>query len=167
MATGRRPQPLEKRAAKGNPTRRPLPPAAPSRVTGEIDAPASLEGPALDCWKRLSQVLAARGQLSLDSYWSLIALCECFGEWEELRQDIRTNGRTQKVKIKDAAKSRSKASVMERQRPQVAMFQDADRRLKGWLIEFGLTDASRGKVGGIREPAPGERKDPLAAYGLN
>lgn len=166
MATGRRPQPIEKRAAKGNPTRRPMPPAPPARVTGEIDAPVELQGIALDCWHRLSQVLAARGQLSLDSYWSLIALCECFAEWEELRRDLRANGRTQKVKIKGAAKSRSKASVMERQRPQVAMFQDADRRLKGWLIEFGLTDASRGKVGG-GEPPAGKPNDPLAAYGLN
>lgn len=165
MAAGRRPQPLEKRAAKGNPTRRPMP-NAPTRVEGQIDPPAELTGIALDCWVRLSQVLTARGQLSLDSYWSLIALCECFAEWEELRRDIRDHGRTQKVKTKGAAKSRSKLAVMERQRPQVAMFQDADRRLKGWLIEFGLTDASRGKVGGT-EPPQGNSADPLAAYGLN
>lgn len=172
---GRRPDPLEKRKAKGNPSRRPMPDSPPTRVEGVPEPPEFITGHALDAWRRAADLLAKRGQLSQDSYFALLAFATCYAEWLDLADDIRKNGRTQKVKTKAGTRASGRAApknskvdksaLMERQRPQVAMFQDADRRLRAWLIEFGLTDASRGKV-----PAgdPGKKEeDPAAKYGLN
>ena len=103
-------------------------------------------------------ILAARGQLSMESGPSLIALCQCYGEWVHLARDIRKNGRSFMTYSVTG-------DEVEKGRPQVGMLADADRRFKAWLSEFGLTDASRGKV-----PAspPGEDgDDPLKSYGLH
>jgi phage terminase small subunit len=37
-------------------------------------------------------------------------------------------------------------SVMHRSHPAVAAIQDADRRIKGWLIEFGETPSARSRL---------------------
>jgi P27 family predicted phage terminase small subunit len=165
---GRRPEPIEKRAAKGNPQRRPMPDSVPPRVESVPKAPVWLKGHGKTCWTRVSGLLFMRGQLSADSELSLVALCQCYAEWVELAEDIRANGRFQKVMTKAGASSEEgvDAGYMERVRPAVAAFQDCDRRLKGWLIEFGLTDASRGKVTGTPPPGGSDQTDPLERYGL-
>jgi P27 family predicted phage terminase small subunit len=161
-----RPKPREVKAAKGTLRANREPKAVPTRVAGIPNPPSTLSAEARTCWQRVTKLLAKRGQLSADSYWQLVAFCECWAEWMVLQADIREHGRTQKVKTKAGSEEDGEAGYMERQRPQVAMLQDADRRLKGWLIEFGLTDASRGKVSAT-PPDDGEETDPLAAYGLN
>lgn len=167
MTRGRRPEPLEKRAGKGNPGKRPLPKSAPERVTGEPVPPMWMDGHALVFWRKTAGVLAKRGQWSSDSEPSFTALCLCWGEWLELAEDIRSNGRFQRVRTKAGAEAEDsdEGAFMERVRPAVAAFQDADRRLKGWLTEFGLTDASRGKVTGT--PPEGDGDEVLKRYGLN
>lgn len=158
----KRPDPLERRIGKGNTQRRPLPANAPERVPGAPLPPDWLEGHGLTCWRTTSALLTERGQLSAESAIPLLALCTTYAEWVELAKDIRDNGRYQRVKTKAGADGEGEAAYMERVRPAVAAFQDCDRRLKGWLIEFGLTDASRGKVASA-PPADGD--DPLEPYG--
>ncbi len=160
----KRPDPLERRIGKGNTQRRPLPANAPARVLGAPQPPAWLDGHALTCWRTTSVLLAQRGQFSADSELSLLALCNVYAEWIELAQDIKANGRFQKVKTKAGTEADGEAAFMERVRPAVAAFQDCDRRLKGWLVEFGLTDASRGKVSGS---PPSDDEDPLRPYAIN
>lgn len=156
---GRRPQTLEKKLGKGNPGRRPLNDKAPPRVSGDPKPPKGLAGYALECWKEYAGILKARGQWSRDSRLSFTALCEVYAEWRELADDLRKNGRFQMVETKAGG-------VMERARPALSAFQDADRRLRAWLIEFGLTDASRAKVSGTPEEDPDE-ENPLAEFGLH
>lgn len=82
-------------------------------------------------------------------------LCECYVEVQELRADVAENGRFQTVETKAGG-------AMERLRPAYTALMDADRRLKGWLIEFGKTPAARSKVKSDGEGA--EQADPAAAY---
>lgn len=163
---GRRPAPPEKREAKGTTKKRPNKADIPARTDGIPTPPAWLSKPERAAWETFAKLLATRGQLSPDSTPSLIALCAVFAEWTELRDDLRKAGRFQRVLTVAGAdkKTPSDEDYMERPRPALAAFQDADRRLKGWLIEFGLTDASRGKV---QTKAPSLEDDPLAKYGLN
>lgn len=163
----RRPKPIEHRIGEGNRSRRPLP-KAPARVYGAPPPPRHFRGYALQAWRDFSKILRARGQLSKESGIALEALCACFAEWHELADDIRKHGRFQTVAVA------SSGAKVERPRPAVAALRDADRRLKGWLIEFGLTDASRGKVhtGGFSVPDETRDEeplddDPIARYGLN
>jgi P27 family predicted phage terminase small subunit len=119
-----------------------------------------MAGPALECWERVSHLLFSRGQLTQDSEVSLIALCQVYAEWTELREDIAKNGRFHTTKSE-------KTGEMERLRPAVRIFSDCDKRLRAWLIEFGLTDASRAKVSAFKPPQGDAGTDPLGRYGLN
>lgn len=157
MSVGRRPQPIEKRIGKGNPNNRPLPTNIPARVAGVPNPPKHLAGFSLECWNEYAPLLKQRGQISKESRISLTALCECYAEWRELGDDLRENGRFQKV-------TTGSGDEMERVRPALAAYQDADRRLRAWLIEFGLTDASRAKVSGTPEA---DNDSPYAEFGLN
>lgn len=147
-----RTDPLEVRLAKGNTSNRPIPDAV-ERVPGEPEVPSTLGPVGLKCWFDVTAVLRARGQLSKDSGLSLMALCSCWEEWNELRDNIQAYGRTSKF-LSDAVQrilarmpdADPEDWMQTKVRPEVALFQDADRRLRAWLIEFGLTDVSRGKV---------------------
>jgi P27 family predicted phage terminase small subunit len=156
--------PVETKRAKGTLEKSRSPGAAVPRVSEPPKPPEWLDGHGLYCWNRTAEILFARGQFSADSEVSLIALCQTYAEWAELAEDLRANGRFQKVRTYGSGDD-EEGTVMERARPSLSAFQDCDRRLKGWLIEFGLTDASRGKVSGAAAPKDGE--DPLAKYGLN
>lgn len=105
-------------------------------------------------WLHVSYVLERRGQLSIESATSLEALCRCYSDWMDLAEAIRTHGYTYTTVNK-----RGERKIYAR--PEVSMHADADRRLRGWLCEFGLTDASRGRVAAS---APTPDVDPLAAY---
>jgi P27 family predicted phage terminase small subunit len=164
----RRPKPLEQRIGEGNPGKRPLP-DAPERVAGEPVMPAHYKGHAQDCWHYYAEILRQRGQLSMESRLSFEGLCECYAEWRELHDDVRKNGRVQRVRTVASARTKDadgsdESEYLERQRPQVSMLADADRRLKAWLVEFGLTDASRGKVSAKEKS---KTEDDLSEYGLN
>lgn len=154
---GRPTAPLEKAVARGTEGAEARAAMAPRRIEGVPNPPGWFDADALDCWIRVSQLLFARGQLSLESEPSLIALCQCYSDWVNLAKKIRTMGMTQTVFNGESSK--------EAARPEVAIFADVDRRFKGWLNEFGLTDASRGKVVGS-PPIPSDGNDPLSAYGL-
>lgn len=164
---GRRPKPPEVKEGMGNPGRREMP-TPPPRVSGIPEPPARLQGSSLDCWNRVADLLHKRHQLTLDSLESLACLAETYAERERHLGVLNRRGWVMKVTTTTGAK-------VERPRPEVAMYQDADRRYRAWLIEFGLTDASRGKVNAvaIRPPSEGGRKGaakvdtPGSRYGLN
>lgn len=84
-------------------------------------------------------MLVSMGVLTAADAIILERACECYAEVNELKLDLRANGRVQVVTTQSGDR-------MERQRPQVAMLADADRRLKSYLVELGLSPASRSKV---------------------
>lgn len=161
MARGRPADPLEVREAKGNPQKRPLPHQAPRRIEGSPTPPPWLmdDPEAVEYWAYFSDVLFARGQLSMESSPSMAALVLCCAEWARLARDLREHGYSNTRYGENGA--------FDVTRPEVAAFADADRRLKGWLNEFGLTDATRGKVVAAGKAKPGDDNDPLSRYGLN
>jgi P27 family predicted phage terminase small subunit len=166
---GRKAEPLEKKVAKGARGAATAAKSAPARVESNPQPPEWLKDHALTCWNRVSNILFMRGQLSADSEIALLGLSMCYAEWVELAHDLHLNGRFQKVMTKAAAMTGNEdgeSAYMERARPSLAAFQDCDRRLKNWLVEFGLTDASRSKVT-VGAPEAADEDDPLARYGLN
>jgi P27 family predicted phage terminase small subunit len=158
---GRRQIPVERRLANSKITKaeaeallRNMPP----RIEGTPEPPAWMSGYALEGFRRFSNILFQRNQLSIETETSLIAMAQCYGDWVDLAKDLRDNGYIQVVTTENGP--------IERTRPTTAAFADADRRLKAWLTEFGLTDASRGKVT-AGEAGAAEEDDPLARYNLN
>lgn len=136
---GRKRTPPEINEAKGNPGKRPQNDAAPARVAGEPQMPDTLSPLARKYWAIYCELLAHRGQLSVDSQRALVLICETEAEIEELRADVAANGRFQTVTTKTG-------SAMQRARPAYSALADAGRRMVALLGEFGLTDASRSRV---------------------
>lgn len=150
----------------------------PQRVEGEVRRPAWMndDPAALDCWERVTELLAKRGQLSRDSEVALESLCQTYSEWCRLRAFLKENGTTFK-QLATAARAIKNLTAddlddprlyVTKTYPEVRQFQQTDRALRMWLIEFGLTDASRAKIGVTgSENSEGEESDVLAQYGLN
>lgn len=135
---GRRPTPTAMKIAAGNPGRRPINAAEP-KLGGVPTPPEHLGDGARAAWFAVCPMLQAMGVLDRADAMALERLCETYAEVVELTRDIRERGRTQTTITESG-------SEMERQRPQVAMLADADRRFKSYLVEFGLSPAARSKV---------------------
>ena len=114
--------------------------------------PEHLSGRALVIWGSMVVILDRMQVLTEADGLALAQLCETASEVEELRAEIAKTGRIQRVKT-------TSGGYMKRHHPAVKMLQDADRRLKGWLLEFGLTPAARSRVEVRFEP-----EDAMANY---
>jgi hypothetical protein len=142
-------KPTELKLAQGNKGHRPLTPELePPRGAVGIDR-ALVSAEAQPHFDRLRSVLEPRGQWSTDSYLAVVQLSELLAEVEDMRGTIRDQGRF----------------IDGRPNSAYVALAAADFRVRMWLQEFGLTDASRAKV--KIDPAKPTTHDPLAAYGLN
>ena len=160
MPAGARPLPPEIKKTRGYVNNDKPKYPIPARVGGVPVAPPWLDEYAMECWEWACYVLLSRGQISMDGFSSLVALCQCWGDWRRLTMDIKENGFTHMVEVATTG------GLVEKARPQVAMRDTCDNRLRAWLCEFGLTDSSRGKV----NASPGliiHENDPLAEFGLS
>lgn len=155
---GRPPLPIEQKIARRKPAEIPKYPMMPERVDGIPEPPPWMPELGVECWNSLVNILTMREQISAESYWSLSALCLCYTEWVELAQDIQRNGRTYSIEDR-------RGNVSYHTRPEVRMFNDADRRYRDWLTCFGLTDNSRHKVTMHQQNKPQENNT-LAQWGL-
>ena len=136
---GRRPSPTALKIASGNPGKRAMNKREPKVEPGVPQPADHLSDGARQAWFALAPMLDAMNVLTKADAIELEILCEVYVEWQELKADIAKNGRTQDVTTKGGG-------TFTRQRPQVAMLQDCDRRLRGHLSEFGLSPASRSKI---------------------
>lgn len=143
----------------------PQPPPAPTGMA----PPRHLSPRAVDAWHRLAPMLDAMGVLTVADELALERLCECYAELEEARaslaRPVLASGKDgEPVEIAAAGQvtyvTHSANGSMVRARPEVAAIAEADRRLKGYLAEFGLTPSTRSRV---KAEGGGER-DPLDAY---
>lgn len=150
---GRRPKPTQLKLVTGNPGRRPLNAKEPQPRRQMPSPPAHMSDVAKVAWGRLTVLLDRMGLLTEADVYALERLAECYAEVMDCQEAIAVNGRTYEAEKGDGA-------LMVRPRPEVGMLADADRRFKGYLIEFGLTPAARSKV-----QANGEEKaDALETY---
>jgi P27 family predicted phage terminase small subunit len=162
---GRKAEPIDTKQAKGLARVGRVPDKVPPRVAGDVQMPDTLSPDAHRYWRDYCRVLAARGQLSVDSIPALVELCEVEAELRALHDDVRVNGRFQRVKTKVGTEEDGDAAYMERARPAYRAIGDAQRRKVALLNEFGLTDASRSKVN--TSGTPDDTTDPAAEFGIN
>jgi len=94
---------------------------------------------ALSAWKKLTKDLESMGVLSEVDGYALERACQCYAEIKALEAKIKNKGRTFET-------TNQNGDLMVRARPEVGMLSDADRRFKGYLIEFGLTPAARSRL---------------------
>ena len=124
----------------------------PKAATKDEAPPDWLSLAATPWWHRVRPLLLQMKVLTQADPVALGLLCDALAEYVAARDAVVAGGPTYEVE--------SKFGLTIRPRPEVAMAQDAWRRAKLMLTEFGLTPASRAKVS-AEDVGPA---DPLAQW---
>lgn len=146
--------PTALRILQGNPAKRPLPANEPKPKTGIPDPLTKLSDDAKRAWTRVSRKLVGMRVLTTADGVALEALCEAYADLVRARRDLDEHGWYQDVTTKSG-------DVMRRLNPAAGVMRDADRRLRAWLQEFGLTPSARA---GVSANGESSKKDPLEDF---
>ncbi len=138
---------------RGNPGHRPLPEDEPQPEPGMPKVPVWLNGTARAAWMELRPLLEKIKVVTEADRKALELLCDAYSEYRAYREVVRREGATYQVTTK-------RGGTMYRMRPEVAAAQDAWKRTRAMLAEFGLTPAARSKVKVLKETAD----DPYERY---
>jgi P27 family predicted phage terminase small subunit len=132
---GRRPKPTQLKLLEGNPGKRALNRNEP-KPTGKPTCPAHLDKRAKAEWTRISKELYAIGLLTAVDRAALAAYCQCWSRWVEAEEKIRETSLV----------VASKKSGYPIQNPYVGIANTALDQMRKFLVEFGLTPASRTRL---------------------
>lgn len=147
--SGRRPAPTKLKLVRGNPGKRPLNDKEPEPDGKLLPPPDHLSDEAKREWSRAGELLTRLGMDSGFDRAALAAYCQAWGRWVEAEESLRKYG----VVVKSP-------NGYPMQSPFLAIANKAIEQMKGFLIEFGMTPASRTRV---RAERPGE-PDPLEEF---
>lgn len=153
---GRKPTPSHLKLVKGNPGRRPMNEHEPKPARSRPSAPAHVSEKARETWGYVSGLLDRMGILTEIDAVALEVLCEAYADFLAARAVLKAFGSNYYETVNEAG------SVMHRVHPAVAEVKDADRRIRAWLAEFGMTPSARSRVKVNGENDEGQ--DPAAAY---
>jgi len=132
---GRRPKPTAIKKNEGNPGKRKLSKLEPRPAQGEPDRPKHLVGEAKREWERIVPELLDMGVLTKVDRVALCAYCQCYADWCAAKKEVKKFGRI--------LKAPSGYPVVN---PSIGIANTAMREMRAFLIEFGLTPASRTRL---------------------
>lgn len=134
-ASGRRPKPTALKILEGNPGHRPLNQHEPQATPGEPVMPKGMSKEAKREWKRVVPQLLDMGVLSVIDASALEAYCEAYAEFKQADKLIQTEGLVYTT-----------AGGLKKRHPAVAIRADAQKRMKAFLCEFGMSPSSRTRL---------------------
>jgi P27 family predicted phage terminase small subunit len=148
---GRPPKPTALKLLAGNPGKRPMNPSEP---TPEAVSPLKIPAPpkVLDAegkreWKRVALELAKSGLLTTIDRAALTGYCQSWSQWIEAVCTVRKEGAIVKT-----------PNGFPVQSPWLAIQNKASDQMKKYLVEFGMTPASRSR---IHVADPNANADPM------
>ena len=150
MSAGRRPKPTHLKIVQGNPGKRALPKREPRSPKGVPPMPDFLSDEGKRAWRSVARHLDDMGVLAHADQWALALLSEAYAEWDAARTLIEEEGLTYD--------SETQNGTIKRPHPAASIRDDAWRRMRSMLTEFGLTPAARAKVTAIPDA---EEADPF------
>lgn len=157
-----RPKPTALKLVAGNPGKRKINKREPKPRKVIPSCPEHLSTTSKVAWGKLCVLLDRMGVLTEADALALERLCDCYAEILECRELIARDGRTYSS-VSTAKNEGDLPSVLMKANPAVAMLADADRRFKGYLVEFGLTPAARSKVE-IKGGNGDKQEDPIQEF---
>jgi P27 family predicted phage terminase small subunit len=155
---GRRPKPTALKKAQGNPGKRKLNELEPQPEIVEAFIPTYLSKPARRWWEMLAPMLLRLKVLTEADQLGLALLCEQAAQADEATRMIRKGGIMVKKQLYDRAGK--KIGTVPVIHPAFKVQVEATKQLKSFLLEFGITPASRSKVTKMVQPEQLKR-DPL------
>lgn len=153
---GRKPTPSHLKLVKGNPGRRPMNAAEPKPERSRPSPPAHMTDKGRETWGYVSGLLDRMGILTEVDAVGLELLCEAYADLLKARDELDAFGSDYYETVNQSG------GVMHRAHPAVAVRNDAERRIKAWLAEFGMTPSARSRVRVNGEEA--EQEDKAAQY---
>lgn len=155
---GRKPTPSHLRLIAGNRGKRPINEDEPKPRRERPSAPAGVSDSAREVWGQTVLVLDEMGVLTTADSFAVEMLCEAIADHRSAVEQIALNKKKSKEEtdvVTDSdwsacghyyrTKSRE-GGFMWRSHPAVAMKSDADRRIKAWCAEFGMTPSARSRL---------------------
>lgn len=162
MAKGRRPLPTAVKKLRGNPGKRKLNAAEPKPKLVEPPMPANLTGLAVDEWKAIVPLLMDLGVLSQVDGKALAAYCETFAQWRRAMERVEELGiLVEEPIIVGVGENAEVVGTKYKRNPAITIANDNLKLMKSFLVEFGLTPASRGR---LKIEKPNEEADPMDAW---
>lgn len=132
---GRRPTPTAIKQLNGNSGKRALNKNEP-KFSGIPTCPKHLDKAAKTEWKRLSVELASSGLLTSVDRAALAAYCAAWSRWISAEENVQKFG----------AVIKSPKSGYPVQNPYVGIANTALDQMRKFLVEFGMTPASRSRI---------------------
>ena len=133
------PTPSALRVLRGNPGRRRQTKTEPTLPPGIPDPPAFLSEIALQEWQRVAPALAAAGLMTPLDRAGLAVYSALWGHLVEAERDVKANGLTLTTTTA-AGKRRTVPN------PSAAVLSRVAALLRSFLVEFGMTPASRARL---------------------
>ena len=128
--------------------------AEPKPPRGIPTMPPGMTPGAKRAWKRLAVMLDRMGVLTAADATALAQLCECVAMIAQAQAALNSLGSLTYEAVSAGG------ATLRRPHPEVAILSDADRRLRTYLNDFGLSPAARSKV----SASPAADVDPLESY---
>ena len=136
---GRRPTPTASKLVAGNPGKRVLNMHEPKPKEDYPNVPSHFITQAKNIYLWLCNMLNDMGLLTVIDGIAIERLTKCYIEILECDKLIDEHGQVQRV-------VNTQGELVLKSNPAVTQRTDEDHRLRAWLIEYGLTQASRSKV---------------------
>lgn len=133
---GAKPKPTALKIVQGNPGKRALNKREPKPARKKPTCPQWLSKEAKKAFRELARYLDNAGIITIVDGKALELLTEAYSEWKAARQVVQEKGATYSTITLQGAE-------MIRPRPEVGIAQDAWKRIKSILPEFGLTPSAR------------------------
>ncbi len=135
--TGPAPKPTFLRVLNGNPSRRPLNENEPKPKKEMPSCPGHLNKEAKKEWKRISKKLFNLGLLTEIDGQALALYCQAWANWKDACEHIEKTGMIIRA-------SKNNYPILN---PYLSIANKAFDQMRMLLSEFGMTPASRSRVG--------------------
>lgn len=152
---GRKPTPSHLKLVRGNPGHRPPNLKEPKVARSRPSAPVHMSDRARETWGYVSGLLDRMGVLAEVDAVALEMLCEAYADYLAATAELETFGSHYYSTMTQ------QGDRMHRAHPAVAQKNDADRRIRAWLAEFGMTPSARARV---RADGEADQEDAAAKY---
>jgi P27 family predicted phage terminase small subunit len=158
--SGRRPKPTKLKKLTGNAGKRALNEKEPTPPAIAPDMPDGLSKVAQQEWKSIVPQLERLGVLSRIDGKALAAYCHAFARWFEAEEEIAEYGIVVKEPV--LLMGAETGFYRHKKNPAVTISEGAMKLMKSFLIEFGMTPASRSRLR-VDQPA-GDEQDPFEKF---
>jgi P27 family predicted phage terminase small subunit len=161
--SGRRPLPTAEKKVRGNPGKRKLNENEPHASPGEPPMP-KLSVEARREWKRIVPELLQLGVLTVVDGKALAGYCHAYARWQQAEREVTRYGLIVREPVLRDGKP-IRGIVRLKRNPAVTVSFDAQKIMKSFLVEFGMTPSSRSRLSVLTPLKPDDRKaNPAEKY---